>query len=64
MTLKGDTKFDEKLAPGSKNDMSTLMNFNASICKSENLHFDMLLLLKVYYIWANKIQKVMHHTKE
>ena len=64
MTLKGDAKFDEKLALGSKNDMRTLMNFNASICKSENLQFDVLLLLKVYYIWANKIQKVMRHTKE
>ena len=50
MTLKSDAKFEEKLTLGSKNDMKNLMNFNASSGKSENLHFDVLLLLKVYYV--------------
>ena len=49
MTLKSDVKFEEKLALGSKNDMRNLVNFNANSGKSENLHFDVLLLSKVYY---------------
>ena len=47
MTLKDDAKSEEKLNLGSKNDMRNLMNFKASIDKSENLHFDVLLFLKV-----------------
>ena len=50
MTLKSDAKFEEKLALGSKNDMRNLVNFNASSSKSEKLHFDVLLLSKVYYV--------------
>ena len=44
MTMKSDAKVEEKLTIGSKNDMRNLVNFNASIDKSENLHFDGLLL--------------------
>ena len=44
MTLKSGAKFEERLTLGSKNDMMNLVNFNASSSKSENLHFDMLLL--------------------
>ena len=47
MTLKNDTNFEEKLTPGSKNDMRNLVNFNMSSGKSENFHFDRLLLWKV-----------------
>ena len=50
MTLQNDAKFDEKLTLCSKNDVRNLVNFNASSGKSENLHFDVLLLLKLYYI--------------
>ena len=50
MTLKSDAKFKEKLTLGSKNDMRNLVNFNASSGKSEHLDFDVLLLLKVYYV--------------
>ena len=50
MTLKSDAKFEEKLALGSKNGIRNLVNFNASSGKSENLHFVVLLLLKVYYV--------------
>ena len=54
MTLKSDVKFGEKLTLGSKNDRENLVNFNVSSGKSENLQFDVLLLLKVYYVLAKK----------
>ena len=47
MTLKSDVKFEEKLTLSSKNDMRDLVNFNASSGKSDNLHFDMLVLSRV-----------------
>ena len=50
MTLRSEAKFEEKPTLGSKNDLRNLVNFNASSSKSENLHFDILLLLKVYYV--------------
>ena len=56
MTLKSDVKFEEKLTLGSKNDMRNLVNFNASSGKSENLHFDLLLLSIAYKVLAKKIQ--------
>ena len=49
MTVKSDAKFEEKLTLGSKNGMRNLVNFNASSGKSENLHFHVLRLSKVYY---------------
>ena len=33
------------------------MNFNKSSGKSENLHFDGLLLLKVCNVWAKEIKR-------
>ena len=50
MTLKSDAKFEEKLTLGSKNDMSNLVNYNTSSGKFESLHFDVLILSKVYYV--------------
>ena len=47
MTLKSDLNFEEKLTFCLKNDMRNLVNFNASSGKSENLHFDEILLSKV-----------------
>ena len=41
MALKKDTKFEKKLTFYLKNGMT---NFNLSSGKSENLHFDRLLL--------------------
>ena len=35
MTLKNDAKFEERLALGSKNDMTNLINFNANSGKPE-----------------------------
>ena len=57
MTLKSDAKFEQKLTLGSKNEMKNLVNFNASSGKSENLHFDVLLLLKIYYVLVKKVQR-------
>ena len=48
MRVESDAKFEEKLALGFKNDMTNLVNFNASSGKSENLHFDVLLLSIAY----------------
>ena len=57
MTLKGDPKFKGKLTCGLKNDLRNLVNFHASSRKSENLHFDGLLLSKVYKVLVEKVQK-------
>ena len=57
MALKSDTKFEKKLALGSKNDMTYLVNFNTSSDKSENLYFDVPLLLIAYKGSAKKVQK-------
>ena len=57
MTLESDAKFEEKLALGFKNDMTNLVNFNVSSGKSENLHFDVLLLSIAYKVSAKKVQK-------
>ena len=59
-------KFKEKLTLGSKNDMRNLVNFNGSSGKSENLHFDVLLLSTAYKVSAKKVQKnyISWHWKE
>ena len=57
MTLKGDAKFKRKLTCGLKNDIRYLVNFQARIRKSENLHFDRLLLSKAYKVLDEKVQK-------
>ena len=50
MTPKSDANFEEKLTLGSEKDMRSLVNFNTSSAKSENLHFVLLLLSKVIYM--------------
>ena len=58
MTLESGAKIEEKLSHGFKNDMTNLLNFNVSSGKSENLHFDVLLLSKAYKVSAKKeVQK-------
>ena len=57
MTLKGDVIFKEKLTGGLKNDIRKLVNFYGNSRKSENLHFDGLLLSIAYKVSAKKIQK-------
>ena len=56
MTLMSDAKFEEKLALDSQNYMRNLVNFNMSSGKSENLHFDVLLLLRAHKGSAKKVQ--------
>ena len=57
MAPKSDAKFDEKLTFHLKNDIRNLVNFNLSSRKSQNLHFDGLLLLSVCSGWAKNIQR-------
>ena len=57
MTLKSDAKFEVTMTLVSKNDMRNLVNSNESSGKSENLHFDVLLLSKAYRVLAKKVQK-------
>ena len=57
MTLKGDAKFKGKLTGGLKNDTGNFVKFHASSRKSENLHFDGLLLSKEYKDLDEKVQK-------
>ena len=64
MTLKIDAKFEEKLTLGSKNDMKKWVNFNATSGKSKNLHLDVLLLSKVYFLEPKKYRGVMCHNAE
>ena len=56
MKLKGDAKFKGKLTLGLKNNIRNLVNFHASSRKSENLHFDGLLLSKAYKVLDEKVQ--------
>ena len=48
MTLKNDAKFKEKLTCSFKYDIRNLVNFYPATQKSENLHFDALLMFKAY----------------
>ena len=58
MTLKGDAIFKDKLTSGLKNDIRNLVNsFHASSRKSENLHFDGLVLFKAYIVLDEKVKK-------
>ena len=54
---KIDAKFEEKLTLGSKTYMRNLVNFYANSSKSESSHSDVLILSKVYYVWAKKVQR-------
>ena len=48
MTLKSNAKFEEKPNLGFKNVIRNLVNIHASSGKSENFHFDVLLLSIAY----------------
>ena len=64
MTLKGHTKFKGKLICGLKKDIRNLVNFHASSPKSENLHFDRILLSKAYKDLSEKVHKSQSHDTE
>ena len=57
MTLKSGAKVEEKLTLSSQNDKRNLVGFNAKRGKSENLHFDVLLLSIAYQSSAKAVQK-------
>ena len=57
MTLKNDANFEEELACHFKVDMRNFTNFDASTWSLKNFHFNVLLLSKVYIIWAKKVQR-------
>ena len=50
-------KYRGKLICGLKNNIRNLVNFHASSRKSENLHFDQILLSKAYKDLDEKLQK-------
>ena len=56
MTLENDAKFEEN-AYDFKNDITSLVNFNESSDKSENLRFDVLLFWIAFKVSAKKVQK-------
>ena len=65
MRVESDAKFEEKLALGFKNDMANLVNFDVSSGKSENLHFDVLLLSIAYIKFhLKKCRRVISHDTE
>ena len=55
MTLKGDSKLKGKLTRSLRNGIRNLVNFHASSQKSENLHFDGLVLCKAYEVSGEKV---------
>ena len=57
MTLTGDAKFKGTLTRGLKNDIRNLVNFHVSSRKSENFHFDGILVSKAYKVFDEKVQK-------
>ena len=57
MKLKNDAIFKEKLTGGLKNDIKYLVNFHGSSRKTENLHFDGLVLSEAYKTLNEKVQK-------
>ena len=50
MTLKSDAKFEEKLTRGLENDRRNLANFHQSTQSLKNVHFNGLILTKVYNV--------------
>ena len=58
MTLRKDQNFEKKLTFCLKIGMRNLVKFNASSGKSENFHFDGLLLQKVCNVLAEKYRGV------
>ena len=57
MALKVDAIKKEKPNGGWENDLRNLVNFHGNSRKSENLHFDGLLLSIAFKVSAKKIQK-------
>ena len=56
MTLRSHAKFEEKLTSGLENGIRNLVTTDVGTRKSENLHFDELVLSKVYKVLDEKVQ--------
>ena len=52
--MRNDAKSEKELTSQFKTDMRNLINFDPSTWKP--FHFDGLLLIKVYNVWAEKVQ--------
>ena len=57
MKLNIDTKFEGEPTCRCKKDIRDLANFHANTGKSQNLHFDGLLMSKVYKERDKKLQR-------
>ena len=57
MTMKNDTKIEEKLTCRFKIDMRNLTNFHPSTWKSKKSCFNGLFVTKIYNVWAKKVQR-------
>ena len=55
MTLKNYEKSEEELTCCFKIDISNLINSDSSTGNLKNLHFNGLLLNKVYNVWAKEV---------
>ena len=64
MTLRSDTKSEEKLSLSSKNNIRNSVNSNANSGKSENLHFKVLLLSIGYKDLAKKYRRIISRDTE
>ena len=53
---ESDAKFEAKLTFGSKNDFRNFANFHVNSGKSNNLHFNVLLLSMAYKVSSKKVQ--------
>ena len=57
MTLKSDTKYEEKLTCGLENDMRNLANFQQSTRKTQNWDFNGIFFSKVENACAINLQR-------
>ena len=57
ITMKNDAKFEESLTRRFKIDMGNLINLDPSNWSLKNVHFDALLLSKLYIVWAKKVHR-------
>ena len=57
MIMKNDAKFEEELTYQFKIYMRNLTDFDPSTKCLKKLHFNGLLLTKVYNVWARKVQR-------
>ena len=55
--IEDHAKFKGKLTCCLKNDIRNLIKFHGSSRRSENLHFDRLLLSKAYIVLVEKVQQ-------